>query len=397
MTADTARPQPLPSSPTPPAWALAAAASATTAPPDPGMLGPIMLVVTGLGVGGAERLVLDLARGYTNQGCRVIVVALENDLEIIPFADVSGLDIRVLDMKHSPASMIRALRELSRMIRAESVTLIHAHLFHPVLLATLLRAAHPGVKLVFTSHNYAGFTRPRSLFLRFTRRFRHADILLGPGQHPGINAARSSIITNGVRVAEIPPTRSLPAPGKPFVFLFLSRLVPEKNATALIAAATSLRAQRPTSTIEVWIAGDGPSRAAAEAFSADRGATGFIRFLGMRGDVEGLMRDAHAFVLPSLWEGLPIAVLEAGAMAMPVIASPVGALPGLLADGRGYVVEPAGLAAAMASVLDHYDDALARGRRLHQMIRADYDKAGCVDRHLALYRALFSDRARRQA
>ncbi|MEZ5739762.1 MAG: glycosyltransferase family 4 protein [Burkholderiaceae bacterium] len=359
--------------------------------------GTVMLAITGLGVGGAERLVLDLARGYQNEGYRVVLVALENDLEIVPFSDVSGLDIRVLDMQHTLLSLMRALRSLHRMIRDESIRLIHAHLFHPVLLATLLRTVHPSVRLVFTSHNYAGFTRPRSLFLRLTKRFRHADILLGPGQHPEINADPATIIANGVRVPDTPLARHAPGPGEPFVFLFLSRLVPEKNVTALIASAAQLRARYPQRRIEVQIAGDGPERAAAEAYAVRHGCTSFVRFLGMRGDVDALMRDAHVFVLPSLWEGLPIAALEAGAMAMPVIASPVGALPGLLADGRGYLVGPAALTDAMASVLDDYDEALARGRRLYEMIHREYDKSGCVGRHLALYETVMAACAERQA
>ena len=118
-----------------------------------------------------------------------------------------------------------------------------------------------------------------------------------------------------------------------------------------------------------------------------------VKFLGMRPDVSALHAQSHVFVLPSLWEGLPLAVLEAGSSAMPVIASPVGALPWLLDQERGYLTEPDDLAGSMVAALLDYDDALARGHRLFKLVRDEFNDATCLRRHHRLYQSIRTDDA----
>lgn len=351
-----------------------------------------MLLVTGLGVGGAEAVVLKLAKGLAAHGRKVVVVALRDEQRILEIVDASGLDIRVVGLTLNPMNMLRSLRQLWKIVAKEGVQVVHAHLVHALYLGLLIKARYRDTKLVFTSHNYAGYPFPRSLIVKFTRYFRDADVLLGPDQHPEINAQKAVIVANGVTVDSPIRKRHAPASGRPLVFLFLGRLTHEKNPDVLVRSAMQIHHQLAANgtsiPFEVWIAGDGPENQKLRQLSESLGGSGTIRFLGMRSDVKELHEQAHAFVLPSKWEGLPLAVLEAGASALPVIASPVGAMPWLLDNERGYLVDPTGLPAAMLRVLHDYDEALTRGVRLYEMVRDQFDERLCVTQHHELYNEL---------
>jgi len=353
-----------------------------------------LLLVSGLGVGGAEAVVLKLAKGLAEHGRKVIVVALKDEQRILKIVDATGLDIRVLGLTSNPLTVFKGLRQLWNIVAQEGVKVVHAHLVHALYLGLLVKARYRNTKLVFTSHNYAGYPFPRSLIVRFTRYFRDADVLLGPDQHPEINAPNAVIVANGVTVDPQKNERHGPAPDKPFVFLYLSRLTHEKNPDVLIRSAMQIRDQfvrdgTPRS-FEVWIAGDGPENENLQQLSESMDGSGTIRFLGMRSDVKDLHQQVHAFVLPSKWEGLPLAVLEAGASALPVIASPVGAIPWLLENERGYLVEPPELSSAMLQVMDNYGEALRRGTLLYEMVSRQFDERLCVSRHNQLYSELTS-------
>ena len=155
---------------------------------------------------------------------------------------------------------------------------------------------------------------------------------------------RLRVVANGIDVR--PESDGPPPP--PARFLFVGRLVREKDLPTLVEAARHLPG------IEVAIAGSGPL-----AGSLQRQAAGApVRFLGEQphARIPELLRDCRALVLPSREEGLPNVVLEALAQGRPVVATPVGAVPELVQDGVNGRLVPVGdataLAAAMRDLLD---------------------------------------------
>jgi glycosyltransferase involved in cell wall biosynthesis len=125
--------------------------------------------------------------------------------------------------------------------------------------------------------------------------------------------------------------------------------VDQKDLPTLVAAVRQL-----AGAAELWIAGDGPRRAAIE--EAARGAP--IRFLGSvpHERIPELLQDCRALVLASTYEGIPNVVLEALAHSRPVISTPVGAVPEFVRDGENGRLVPCGdverLASAMKALLD---------------------------------------------
>jgi glycosyltransferase involved in cell wall biosynthesis len=124
-----------------------------------------------------------------------------------------------------------------------------------------------------------------------------------------------------------------------FVLLFAGRLTQVKNVETLISAAKLIPINQRSNLI-ILIAGDGPERAAPERQTTVNGLSQTVKYLGARMDVPELMNASDALILTSLNEGQPRVILEAMAAGIPCIATSVGGIPELLADGRGYLAQP---------------------------------------------------------
>jgi glycosyltransferase involved in cell wall biosynthesis len=163
-------------------------------------------------------------------------------------------------------------------------------------------------------------------------------------------APKVRVVGNGL---DLPGEAPLVVP--PQRFLFAGRLVPEKDLPNLVQAARQLVGA------EVWLAGEGPLRAALEAAAA--GAP--VRFLGdvAHAQIATLLRESRALVLCSRSEGVPNVILEALAHGRPVISTPVGAVPEIVRDGvNGRLVPPGDPAALAAAMRELQDDACWRRR-----------------------------------
>jgi glycosyltransferase involved in cell wall biosynthesis len=171
-------------------------------------------------------------------------------------------------------------------------------------------------------------------------------------QRCGIPMRRIGIVTSHVTLARFASNGAArpdhAAAGR--TVLMVARLTSEKGHRVLFDAVDALKDRHPDT--RYWIAGEGPLRDELEREVAMRGLERWIQFLGFRRDVPELLQQADMVVLPSFHEELPWAVLEAMAAGRPVIATPVGAVAGIIEDGKtGRLVQP-GNSVALASTLD---------------------------------------------
>lgn len=183
---------------------------------------------------------------------------------------------------------------------------------------------------------------------------------------PGSEEPDKGALDKGALDGEAPGGRG-PDGGRPLI-LAVGRLAPQKDFGTLIDAAGAWRDRVPRPRL--LIAGDGPLRAELEARAARSGAD--VEFPGRRDDVGALLGRASVFVMPSRWEGQPLALQEALAAGVPVVASDAGGIPALTGGGEAAVlVEPGNaerLGRAVLSVLD--DPALAGRLRAAARARA---------------------------
>ena len=246
---------------------------------------------------------------------------------------------------------------LWRAIRAAHPAILHAHLSWPLACRYGIMAGWlAGVPaLVGTAHLYVelqGGRRP-PLTLRPLRRIiavsdevraRYAGQLRVPDR-------KLAVVRNG-----IPVPRTVRRPdarvradlvrGRPdFVVLTPARLHEQKGHTYLLAAAARI----PDATFV--LAGDGPLRAPLEAQARELGISERCLFLGQRTDVQDLLAAADLLVLPSLWEGLPVSVLEGMAAGVPIVATAIaGTDEAVTNESNGLLVPPRDVGALASAI-----------------------------------------------
>ena len=167
----------------------------------------------------------------------------------------------------------------------------------------------------------------------------------------------------------------------------VGNLYPVKGHRHLIDAVALLAARHPA--LHVAIAGRGALEGDLRAAARDRGLADRVHLIGLRSDVPAVLAAADVFVLPSLSEGLPLALLEAMFAGRPIVASAVGEVSAALAHGVAGVLVPPGdpqaLAAALDGVLSDPQRAGELGRAAVRRAAAEYDISRMVRRYVDLY------------
>ena len=155
---------------------------------------------------------------------------------------------------------------------------------------------------------------------------------------------------------------------RPFVFVSVGRVSPEKNHARLIEAFQ--KAQRGRPEMRLVVVGDGPLRAESEALASRLGLAGLVLFVGLQRNPWSIMAESDCFVLSSDYEGQPMVILEARTLGLPVVSTSFDSVGSALAPGEGLVV-------------DRTVDALADG-----MVAAALGRVPCVDFDATAYNAL---------
>jgi glycosyltransferase involved in cell wall biosynthesis len=224
--------------------------------------------------------------------------------------------------------------------------------------------------------------RRSDAFLSHTRQARDELLALG------VPAARCHIVPNGIEIARYAATfRQPPPPGSRSV-LCVGRLTRQKGQDVLLRALPMLR--QAVGPVTVTLLGEGPERERLAALATELKVADAVRFVGIAKDVRPHLAAADAFVLPSRFEGLPFALLEAMAAGVPAVATAVDGSADVIRDGaNGLLVppeDPAALARALARVLvdSQFADRLSVAGR--QTVAQQYSVDTVAERTLEIYR-----------
>jgi glycosyltransferase involved in cell wall biosynthesis len=171
--------------------------------------------------------------------------------------------------------------------------------------------------------------------------------------------------------------------GEPQTVLTVARLHEQKGLEVVVHAARELPGVR------FLIAGEGPERPSLERLTRSLGVEERVVLLGHRDDITALLGDADLFVLPSRYEGFPLALLEAMASGVAVVASDIPGITELVTDdSRGLLVAPgdvSGFTRAIGELLGHDARRAALGRAARQLVEERYDADELARRVVAQY------------
>lgn len=341
-----------------------------------------IVLVLGTSAGGVGRHVRMLAAGLAARGHRVAVAGPPSTETAFGFqaAGARFVPVPISDRPHPVRDAAAVARLRAVLARAD---VAHAHGLRAGALTVLARAgaARPG--LVVTLHNApvaGGLIGGVSAVLeRIVARGADLVLTVSPDLAERMRARRARRVADAVVPA--PPLRApartpgqvrreLGAGDRPLL-LTVARLSRQKGLETLLAAAAGPYRADPL----FLVAGDGPLRGGLQARIDAAGLP--VRLLGARDDIADLLPAAHALVVPSRWEGQPLAVQEALRAGRPVIATAVGGIPALVGDA-GLLVPP-GDAAALREAIDRLlgDEALAAAlaRRAARRELPDADQA----------------------
>ena len=209
----------------------------------------------------------------------------------------------------------------------------------------------------------------------------------------GIPANKVALVRNGIDLAPKPlgdldlKRQQLGLSAGDILLVTVGRLAQIKNYALLLEALAISAAKAPK--LKLVMVGDGPERAKLEADVARLDLAGRVHFLGERKDVRDWLAIGHAFVLPSFYEGISIALLESMAAGLPVVVTRVGGNPEVVVDGEtGFIVESGdaqGLAHALVELAEGETRRERMGRSARARVEAEFDLKKTVRRYEEIY------------
>lgn len=370
-------------------------------------------LIDGLAKGGAETLEVTFAAEAQQRPINLTVIGLHDRQPLPTYVEQLrglGATVRVLrpPCEIAPRRRLRDVVELAEMLTADGTEVLHTSLIHANILGVAAGrlARVPVVSSLHGTLDDTGRHRRHVRLLETTALRWGAQRVIAVGR----SVAEEHAARLGGRQIDVVPNAVRPAvrltsaardrmrlsfgigPSAPLL-LTVGRLTPEKGQDVLLSAFATVVQRHPT--CRLLLVGDGPLLPALREQAAALGVEDAVRLVGQRDDVPSLLKTADVFVSASLYEGLPLAVLEAMAAGLPVVATSVGEVPTLLGDGRGVVVPPSSptaLGTAVSELLDQ-PGRLAQLRGAGPAyIEHNHSSAAWADRLMAIYHEVRDNR-----
>ncbi len=369
----------------------------------------ILQVTPDLRLGGLQRVVIDLACGLNALGHETHVCSLRGEGPLLAELQSQGITVHSMPWPSSGADR-RMFLKVMRLLREEAFDVVHTHntqaFLDAGLAAFLTGLGGRGATRIHTDH-----ARP----FPDSRKYMVAERLMSYAYDKVVGV--SAHTTYQLRTWEkIPEHKLLTIPngidgayyrnkalsvdkqalrhryglaGFDIVAGLGVRLEEQKGLRVLIEALPSVLAENPG--FGLVVAGSGSQRGMLENLARRLSVSDQVRFLGPFSELGEFYPLLDIFVLPSLWEGLPLCLLEAMSLGLPIIATRVGGIPSLLDDGRDALLvppsEPKALSDALLRLMRQPAFAAELGQRVRQSFDRSYDRPVMVRRYLEVYQS----------
>jgi glycosyltransferase involved in cell wall biosynthesis len=361
--------------------------------------------------GGAEEHVLTLIRGLDREVFRPLLVCTPEGVEQLG-RDLPG-DVEVTTLRLRSPRDLSAAWHLGHLLRTRRVDILHSHLFYASVFASPVGWLCRVPVIIETPHvreNWRhGWLKGHFVVDRMVGRLVDRYVAVSESnrryliEEKGLPAAKVCTIHNGCDVGRFDPRHAAPAGlraslsfgAQDHVVVVLARLEPQKGHRVLLAAFPEVLRHFPHARLVC--VGEGSLRPALEDQARVLGITSTVRFVGQQRNVVDWLALADFTVLPSFWEGLPLAAIESLATARPVVATAVDGTPEAVVDGHtGLTVppgEPVPLARAICRLLGNPVECQQLGQAGRVWVQEHFSQERQVRETQDLYLAAFERHA----
>jgi len=359
----------------------------------------VLQVINSLHAGGAEVLlknfVLQMRKNRKTQ--MEICVLYSNG---IFKKEIKNKGISIWDLGLKFKYDLKGIIKLVTLIKRGKYSIVHVHLFPANLFGSLASLFLPkNIKFIFSEHNVYNRRRSFKIF-KILDTFiysRYYKIICVSKQVqfsliewlPNLKR-KSVVISNAVPV----PDLSNWSPVKKYDVLFVGRLTEAKGVDILIKAIKILK-EKYQKEIKAAIVGKGYLEEELKELVMELGIEKEVEFLGVRRDIEKLMKSTKLFVLPSRWEGLPLTILEAMSSGAGIIATKVGGIPEVIQNGKEGILispeDPEALAKGITELLKNRELRIKLGINAYKKVKEQYSIEVYTKNILELYKSLITD------
>ena len=353
----------------------------------------ILYVITGLGLGGAERVVADLADRMTLLGHNVKIAYLTGEIQIKPTS--SGVEIIPLNLS-SIKDFLSASKKYRKLLKSFCPDVVHAHMVHANIFTRLNRALCPVPKIICTAHSSNEGGKTRMAAYRLTNHL--ADVNTNVSRNATealINKgafSKHNVITvyNGIDLRKFEKNHDSVNLDKNVLNLIsVGSFSDAKDYPNLINAFAILKS-RSNSNIKLTIVGDGELRPQIESLIKELNLDKDITLLGRRSDIPELLNASDIFLLASKFEGFGLVVAEAMACNCYVVATDSGGVAEVMGNtGRLVPIKDSeALAEAIEQTIGlNKKDILENNKKARDRIERFFSLEASVQKWLALYEA----------
>lgn len=335
----------------------------------------VAYILTPISFGGSERVSLNFLKHIDHNFYKVQPILLLRPWEEEPYfaRELRSYGFRYESIptrkgagKKDPIRIFRVAYKIYSILRRSKYDLIHTHGYYADICA-LPVAWLMGIQCISTCHGFISNDKKLGFYNTLDRRILRLcdkvicvsesiqDSLLASGLKPN----KISVIPNAVDFIQERNKKEgsrqtirkrFCAEDDHLVLGYAGRLSEEKGLKYLIQAFEKVVPMKPQSRL--WLIGDGPLVHKLQEMVISKGLEEHIAFLGFREDIEDIMKGIDIFILPSLTEGTPLALLEAMSFGIPTIASSVGQIPQIIKSGEnGVLITPGDVQAMTRNIL----------------------------------------------
>lgn len=309
----------------------------------------VLYIITGLGMGGAERQVCDLVDELSRLGNDVRLVALNSKEEAKTFPKDPSIQIDFLEMAKNPIGLVKAIFSLKRVIQTFQPDVVHCHMFHANIIGRLTQLFVKFPKLVCTAHNTNEGSDIRMLAYRYSNWLSDLNTNVSEEaveafvKRKAVKIGQMIAMPNGIdserfkrnEISRDKLRQELEL-NNSFVFLAVGRLEEQKDYPNLLNAFKLVN--QDNKATKLVIVGTGVLESGLKQLTQDLGISNNVIFIGLRKDIPEIMNIADTYVLSSKYEGLPLVLGEAMATENLVVATDCGGTREMM-GGNGFLVE----------------------------------------------------------